>query len=81
MASLDRFQVVLLPRREVMVSDLKLSEAAAYLRGYHDVMPPGRQEAVIARVRQAAQAASARSLRRPGRAVESDRPAARLHSA
>lgn len=82
MASLDRFQVVLLPRREVLVSDLQLPEAVAYLAGYCEVMPPGRQEAVIAPMPQkGTSAASARSLRRPGQAAKGERPASVVRSA
>jgi hypothetical protein len=47
MTSLDRYQIVLLPRREVLVADCSLGEAVAYVRGYHEASQQGRREAVI----------------------------------
>lgn len=81
MASLDRFQVVLLPRREVLVSDLPLREAVAYLAGYNEVMPPSRQQVVIAPMPARGASASARSLRRPSPAAKAERPAEVVRSA
>ncbi len=64
MACLDRFQVVLMPRREVLASGLSLAEAVAYVGGYEEVNDDGQQQAVIALTHQPALAASGRRLRR-----------------
>jgi hypothetical protein len=61
---LARFQVVLVPSREVLASDLTLSEAVAYVEAYQEVSEPGEFEAVIALGQPPASAASARRLRR-----------------
>jgi hypothetical protein len=80
MALLDRFQVVLMPRREVLASGLTLAEAVAYVGGYEEVNGDGQQQAVIALTHQPALAASGRHLRRD-KAVHSQRPSAPLRSA
>lgn len=66
MPSADLYQVVLLPRGEVVVPCCTLEEALAYQRGYHEVVQEGPRKAVIA-----AQEALRRS--RPGRMAPSRR--------
>jgi hypothetical protein len=80
MALLDRFQVVLMPRHEVLATGLTLAEAVAYVGGYEEVNGEGQQQAVIALAQQPALAASGRHLRR-NTAVHSQRPSAPLRSA
>lgn len=79
MASLDRFQVVLLPRREVLAYGLTLAEAGAYASGYQEVNDRGPQVAVIAREGQSLLASSARRLRQTS--AKGARPSALLRSA
>ena len=80
MACPDRFQVVLMPRREVLATGLTLAEAVAYVGGYDEVNDDGEQQAVIALIHQPALAASGRRLRREG-AVHAQTPSASLRSA
>jgi len=63
MKLLDRFQVVLMPRREVLACGLSLAEAVAYVSGYEEANGDGRCEAVIALSQRPALAASSRQLR------------------
>jgi hypothetical protein len=80
MACLDRFQVVLMPRREVLATSLTLAEAVAYVSGYDEVNSGGQQQAVIALIHPPALAASGRRLRREA-AVHAERPSRPLRSA
>jgi hypothetical protein len=61
----ERFQVVLLPQREQVVSDCTLAEAGAFVRGYHE--GHGRGQAVI--VLRGCLGPSRRSLARPSKGV------------
>jgi hypothetical protein len=79
MSFIDRFQVVLMPQREILAAGLTLAEAVAYLGGYQEVNDPGRQQAVIALAQQPAVAASARRLR--SQAAYAARPSAHLRTA
>lgn len=63
MRLLDRFQVVLMPGREVLACGLTLAEAVAYVSGYEEANGDGACKAVIALPDRPAVAASARQLR------------------
>jgi hypothetical protein len=80
MTFLDRFQVVLTPRQEVLASGLTLAEAAAYVSGYREANDDGQQQAVIALADRPALAASGRRLRRQA-ANHAKRPSVPLRSA
>jgi hypothetical protein len=68
------FQVVLLPRRELVASHCTLAEAAAFQRGYHEAAVAGRQTAVIAPASTERASSSARKLRRPSRPFRPSSP-------
>jgi len=65
MSSVVRFQVMLLPGRELLVSNCSLAEAVAFQRGYHEAMVAGEQRAVIAVDRPEIAAGSGPTLRHP----------------
>jgi hypothetical protein len=71
MSYLNRFQVVLMPEREVVASGLTMSEAVAFISGYEEVSEPGGKQAVIALGSPPELAASARRLRRATQAGRS----------
>ena len=80
MATLDRFEVVLMPRREVLATGLTLAEAVAYVGGYEEVNHDGQQQPVIALAYHPVRAASGRQLRRHA-AADAAKPSAPLRSA
>jgi hypothetical protein len=63
MKVLNRFEVVLMPQREVLASGLTLAEAVAYVSGYEEANGDGACEAVIALPDRPAVAASSRRRR------------------
>lgn len=69
MRLLNRFEVVLMPGREVLACGLTLAEAVAYVSGYEEANGDGLKKAVIALSSdRPALASSARQLRGTGRA-------------
>lgn len=66
MSSAD-FEVVLLPRRELVASHCTLAEAAAFQRGYHEAAVTGRRTAVIAATTAPRISPAGRRLRRSAR--------------
>jgi hypothetical protein len=78
MKLLNRFEVVLMPRREVLACGLTLAEAVAYVSGYEEANGDGACEAVIALPDRPGVAASSRRLRSTPAAARRPEAAVRL---